>query len=106
MGSRRGCGGERSEKTAISKLCSSWGASTRAPADNTEITQETWKSGTRIFRETVGNLRQTSAREFSHSWLDQTPANCIAHETCCLVNVQLLHEPHAVRFGRFHADTQ
>jgi len=38
--------------------------------------------------------------------LYQPPAHSVAHKTCCLVDIQLLHESHAVRFGCFHADTK
>src|SRR6202521_1221488 len=44
-------------------------------------------------------------RKVFHSWLHQPPADCVAHKTRCLVNIQLLHEIHAVRFGCFHADS-
>jgi hypothetical protein len=45
-------------------------------------------------------------RKVFHSWLYQPSADCVAYKTCGLVNIQLLHESHAVRFGRFHANTQ
>ena len=60
----------------------------------------------RTIRKSVGNPRQMTARGHSHSRLDQTPADRVAHKAGCLVNIQFLHEPHAVRFSRFHADTK
>jgi len=57
-------------------------------------------------REEESSRLRSGCRKVFHSGLHQPPADCVAHKTGCLVNIQLLHEIHAVRFGRFHADTQ
>jgi len=40
------------------------------------------------------------------SGLDDTVTNGIQHQAGCLVNIQLLHQPGAMRFGRFHPDAE
>src|SRR5260370_12337724 len=53
-----------------------------------------------------GARRGSFAVKFFDSGLDQATAHRVAHKTCCFVNIQFLHQPHAMRFGRLHTDTQ
>jgi len=36
--------------------------------------------------------------------LDQSSADRVPHQTRCLMDIQFLHQPHPMRFGRLHAD--
>ena len=40
------------------------------------------------------------------SRLDQTAANRVAHQTCCFVDIEFLHESGSVRFSSFYTDAQ
>jgi hypothetical protein len=42
----------------------------------------------------------------ARSGLDQTAANGITHQTCCFVDIELLHESCSMRFCGFYADPQ
>src|SRR5260370_20722 len=48
----------------------------------------------------------SGCRKVFHSGLHQPPADCVAHKTRGLVDIQFLHEPNPMRFSRFDTDTQ
>src|SRR6267143_3958161 len=104
--SRHGSCLGRRRRAAISKLCSTCGDSTRTPADNSEFIREVSKKWNSDVCENSPEARDRQMIRVRHSRLYQPSADCVAYKTCCLMDIQFLHEPHAMRFGSLHADTQ
>jgi hypothetical protein len=68
------------------------GKEVRAPRKSVQFLSRRWSAQNRYL--------------VARSGLDDTLTDGVAHEARSLVNIKLVHQPCAMRFGCFHADTK